>query len=303
MNDVGWVSVESAEQEAAALLVIRSSWPRLVAAEEFLAGAKMTADASSSLGIDTAYLGPIGSGLHHAALNSAVDALRTTRALLDTEGQVTFPLMGLYPLFRAALENAALAVYLLAPESRDDRLERAFREIAGDVRLREKFAAHFEDPDVGAGKRDRWHQILADMLEGRPTVGPASVQQLKPATITSIVQEADAVVQTDAASERHTYSMPLLALWQVQSGLSHGRHWATMQAHARSKPVVEADGSVSSLTFTARSSLVSVSLVRALDVLETALRLYGQRSTWWSARPEDAAEQRRGRTSGPGDVS
>jgi len=40
------------------------------------------------------------------------------------------------------------------------------------------------------------------------TCRPRAVKQLKP-TITAIEQQADAVVQTDPESERHTYSMSL----------------------------------------------------------------------------------------------
>lgn len=55
----------------------------------------------------------------------AGDALGTARTLLDHDGSIRVPFIGLYPIVRTAIEASALATWLLVPDDRTTRLERS----------------------------------------------------------------------------------------------------------------------------------------------------------------------------------
>lgn len=283
-----WVSEESPEQEATALALLEVAWRRLDDIDTYLSGPTMKIDPGSSLALDARHLGPYrGGGLYRSALNSSFDALRTVRLILDREDR-TYPMSGLYPLLRAGLENAALAAYLLGPKERDERLLRAWNEIAGEVRLQHKFSSHF-DIERADTRRERWRTEINELLRSRPSV-ERTATQLRQEQISAVVDEADAIVRSDPASVRLQHAMPLLAIWQLLSGLSHGRHWAAFTALARSSPVPTVDDNIVTVQMTTRAGVVSMALLRAVMTLETAIHLHAQRARVWLRQPEDAEE-------------
>lgn len=283
-----WVSEETPEQEATALRLLDVAWSRLDDVERYLKSASMRIDPGSSLALDGRHLGPYrGGGLYRSALNSSFDALQTVRLLLDRDDRV-FPMSGLYPLLRSGLENAALAAYLLAPDSRDERVLRAWNEISGEVKLQHKFSAHFDQGQADR-TRDRWGEEIERMLRSRPQIEQTAIR-LRQASVTDVVAAADLIVRSDPASVRLQHAMPLLAIWQLLSGLAHGRHWAAFAALARSNPAPTVDETIVTVQMTTRAGVVSMALLRAVMTLETATHLHARRARYWLRQPEDAEE-------------
>jgi hypothetical protein len=283
-----WVDEESPEQERLGWMFIGMVWPRVDELDRLISGPYMTVELGSSLALDRTFMGPWrGGGLEVGALNAALDALKTVRLLLDRDERVV-PMTGLYPVLRAAVENASLAVYLLTPEHRDDRLRRVFREAAGEVKLQQMFALEIGATDTGA-KRKRWDQKLAAMTAARPSLGLIP-EKLSAAQTSAIVRAADAAVRSDPASKSWEHTMPLLAIWQLLSGLSHGKYRAMMTALARSDAIVSPDDDIAHVRMTTRSGMLAMTLLRAVGTLETATRVYGVRARRWSRRAEDAEE-------------
>lgn len=284
-----YLSPDTPEQDAVAFALFDVAWSHLDDIEVYLNGQDMRVDSGSSLYLDARHLGPYrGGGLHRSALSSSFDALRTVRLILDTQDRI-IPMTGLYPLLRSGLENAALATYLLAPDERDERLLRAWREIAGEVRLQHKFRAQF-DRSAADVTRTRWWRELDQMMLTRPNI-PRPSKPLQPEPITSMMSAADIHVTADPAAAHLEHAMPLLAIWQLLSGLAHGRHWAAFAALAQSDPIPTADESIVTVQMTTRPSVVAMALLRAVMTLEAATRLYGRRAKRWTRQPEDSAEE------------
>jgi hypothetical protein len=63
----------------------------------------------------------------------ASDALRTARMLLDDQGSIRVPWIGLYPVLRTVMEASALATWLLAPSERATRIERTLGTRWSDI--------------------------------------------------------------------------------------------------------------------------------------------------------------------------
>lgn len=84
----------------------------------------------SDLAADDALLGAHQtSHLIGHCLSVSQDALMTARLILldPNSGGLRVPLVGQYPVLRTSLESASLAIWLLAPDSRDERVRRSLR--------------------------------------------------------------------------------------------------------------------------------------------------------------------------------
>jgi hypothetical protein len=58
-------------------------------------------------------------------LTNAADVLATARLVLDDDGAIRVPVIGIYPLMRSALEASSLAIWLLSPDEPHIRRSRA----------------------------------------------------------------------------------------------------------------------------------------------------------------------------------
>ncbi len=112
--------------------------------------------------------------LSHAAWYGTVHAVDNLQALraLTVRGEapslqvMTYPYAA-YPMLRAAIENAAVALWLLAPSNRDVRLTRRFRLLLQDARKGDVAAALLGHE---AGTYDKRLTRLEEVIMGRPGV-------------------------------------------------------------------------------------------------------------------------------------
>lgn len=287
---MSWNDEETPEREAVASILFDSAWPKIDALEAKVLGDYMVVEPESTLAVDITFLGPWRDGLIRSAINSSFDALKTVQFLLDRNPRV-LPMTGLYPLLRSAIENASLALYLLAPTERDERLRRAIREAAGEIALQRKFTAHF-DRHGAADIAAEWRTSLTLVLAGRQNL-EINPNKVSAEAISTIISFADTVIRRDLPSPFSPGLVPLLALWQLLSGLSHGKQWALLTALARSNAVVEASGHVAHVRLTTKPQTVAVILHKAIETLEVSLQYYGRRARKWSNHPEDSAEVNR----------
>ncbi|HTL41781.1 MAG TPA: hypothetical protein VL294_09930 [Pseudolysinimonas sp.] len=262
--------------------------PRIEEATEKLRGPYTTViEPRSSLRLDDRFLGTWrGASLAQGAMGAAVDALQTLKFVAIENG--VMPMTALYPLLRAVLESAALAIYLLSPPSRDERLRRSYLVAADDARLR----SVYETERGSTSATEKLEEVRAEIREligARGTPGEPPAFRFARVEYSDLVAKASAVLDADTAV-RIESEMSLLALWQLLSGLSHAKQWAMIEVLERSEAVVnEADASAH-VRLTTSPAVIAVFLERALQAIECALRLWGRRSHAWTAEPEDVSE-------------
>ena len=281
---------QPAELEKIGWKLIQDEFPKFDELESKLSGEYMVIEPRSSLDLDDQYLGQYRMGtLHRSALGAAVDSLNTIRAIIRDAG--VLPMTGLYPLIRAAIENSSLAIHLIAPESRDVRLRRAYRAMAEEVDKQVRFLITMGQSEDAAKRRIRRTSEISALIEMRPTLGPPAALLKVKETHTEIVALADAAIRRDPAVTSPE-SLPLLAIWQLLSGMSHAKQWAMVAALERSGAIVDTDRRGAQIKMTSSSFFVGSILKRATESVEVALRYYGQRSKAAWALPEDAEEPR-----------
>lgn len=153
-----------------------------------------------------------------SSLSIAVDCLRCASALILSgsggEARITLWTYGPSVLLRAALENAAWAIWQVGPADRDERLRRRLRSILSSERHRaEVIALKGEPVDV---ERIAGIQAIADRLQ---------LGALKAVPSKAVVVYAD---------QRRGTSRQVEGLWRALSGVAHGDTWAI-----HSVPVVD----------------------------------------------------------------
>jgi hypothetical protein len=207
----------------------------------------------------------------HAAWNGivhSVDHLHSLRLLLDRTGVLT--LYAPFTLVRSAMDNAATAVWLLAPSKRSERLRRRLKLARREVRE--------------AGEAYRLFEELgeADTLKGRRTPQERLDQirtladQLK-LPVDDILGNLGYEKIIRAAGEAIDLGGDLSALeWRLCSGFTHGQYWASFSLLDRQVFATQAPG-VLNVRLTNDIEKVMLLLQFPFILTLRALQLYEQR--------------------------
>ena len=166
-----------------------------------------------------------------------------------------------FTLARAAIETASSATWLLAPPDHRERVIRALRHAARDARDGAQAAT-----DAGAPQPRPLEARIAEMEELAAAVGHRG--QLKSPSSTECVKAAEAAVES---------VFPVLLIWRLCSGFAHGRTWATL-AWLEQEIHDSTDTDVRLKVTNSLDRVLMVTLT-AVEVLDRALRLYGERNT------------------------
>ncbi len=195
------------------------------------------------------------------ALISAVDHFEALRLLVQDAG--VMPARAPFTLLRAALENASVAVWLLAPDDRKLRVLRLLRLIWTD----------------GEDNVLAWESIEAQPSWSREE-RKTNLQEMARAADLSLEQVSQVATQLrwttivkgagDGALEL-TGERALLA-WRVSSGIAHARPWAALSILDRVEPPVP-DGDIVRLKLKASERWVTVVASIALQMLAEGWRL------------------------------
>ena len=200
------------------------------------------------------------------ALVSAVDHMDALRTLVQNARVVHA--RAPYTLLRGALENAAAAVWLLAPKNRTERILRRLRWQMEDAHNGVKAAGLINVPT--ALSRDEWKSKLADVARacGVPeeTAGKAVNE---PARFGTIVKEAGDAVQGLGNAQFY---------WMVTSGIAHAQTWAVLSALERVEVPGAPAGSVG-LKLSASENLLLVTWMASARMVREGWRLLDERST------------------------
>lgn len=160
------------------------------------------------------------SSLARLGLIGAVDHLFSIAALL--RGDV-LPARAIFTLARGALENASVAVWLLSPNTRAERLKRAILWHAMNIKFREKaLDLATDDPQHAAARQAEVQKQRATLLDfaDKAGLGPADKNGISNPRVSyeGIVKAASHAVPMNIGSAE--------LVWNMCSGMSHGQEWA-----------------------------------------------------------------------------
>lgn len=199
-----------------------------------------------------------------ASMTAAVDHLHALKVLVR-DARVLHGLAS-YSLARGALENLSLAFWVLHPESRDLRIERALRWWAQNFKDAEKALAprgiHDSDAEPKLAK-------LEAVAQTRPAISVHHKTGIRAGH-----SSTEAVKYADEHAQR---AREVLFLWQLCSGFAHGRAWARLGVSKREQRPGTKPGTVQ-LKLTADESVVLWAATASLHLLGDLLRLYDQRA-------------------------
>jgi len=205
-----------------------------------------------------------------SAVQVAVDHACALRRLVEGcdachPQQMTFLLNSYYTLVRGALENAARAVWLLAPGSRPERILRRLRLQADNVVNSDQAASAMGSsmPQSRAVRLGRVREIAA-------RAGVNADQAVQRPGSKEVVQAAGHYIGGDDAANH------IETLWRACSGAAHGDVWAGLSLHDRE--VVAATGNVATTRFTVATHLFTTFLTEAFAVIDVAHGLFDYRN-------------------------
>lgn len=220
--------------------------------------------------------------LSHAVVEvliSAADHLETVR--LVVQEQHVLPARGVFTLLRAALENAAVAVWLLTPTSREDRVFRLLRwEWAGaqdEASALELMAGMTDDPvrsaEIGRNAVDgrvKQKGMLQDLARARGW-GADRLSQVcaNPKGFGEIVWEAGEAAQ-GLTGDRAKW------VWTICSGLAHSRRWAVL-GFLKREVTPGANDDLKNLKISADEERLAVMANGAALMMAEAWRLFDER--------------------------
>lgn len=207
----------------------------------------------------------------HHALVVAVDHLQALAALMggverDGRREVLVNTHPPFTLLRAALENAARAVWLLGPTLRHERVHRCLRMHLADLK---GVKAKAELMGEVLSDYERRHDRIMNLLRsaGMPSTALSNAK-LKMPRYSEIVREAGDL--TPIGGDRAEL------MWSACSALAHGDLTATLGLLDRE--IVATEGAVSWAKFTGPVKMAWYITTMALDMTDAAFTLYSKRA-------------------------
>jgi len=168
-------------------------------------------------------------------------------------------------LARAAMECASLAIWVLEPDDRSERILRTLRSSTRDLIDADRAymtAGIVRDPDH--------RQRLARVASIAGDVGVDERAAVKAVISTEVVTAADVFLRSAGGTG-------VLPMWQLTSGYAHGRQWASMAFGKREMRDTD-DPDVVRLTFTFDYERLLAITAPACEAIVGAIDLYDWRA-------------------------
>jgi hypothetical protein len=265
-------------QEAEALLVpMLAEIDRLV---ELSNQGYFKVDDDSSLGLDNRVLRPLTlSSSAQMGIVSAIDHLRTV-AIIVRAGSL--PYVALFSLLRSAIETSSVAIYLLEHDARAVRARRLLVAEYQEIADRVNSQANMGEPPVD---RPAAEALIRRSLAGFPAAGSWADVTKTTTPITTKVKAASALVEAFKQAGRPATA--IVGMWQVFSGATHARGYAIQTVLERTEVGYDPETGIVDVLFTTGARSLLGSLKITVDVVETALHLYGKRARSITNQLED----------------
>lgn len=237
-------------------------------------------ESESSLGLDDQVLRPLRmSSSAQMGIVSALDHLRTV-AIVVRAGSL--PYVALFSLLRSAIETSSVAIYLLEMDSRVVRAQRLLAAEYQEIRDRENSQSSLGQPPID---REAAEKLLQAALRGYPAAWSWVDVTKSRTSITTKVTAASAQVEGFKRAGRNATA--IAGLWQLFSGVTHARSYAVQTVLDREEVGFDPETGVVDIHFTTGVRSLTGSLLITLDVVETAIHMYGKRAREFTNQPED----------------
>ncbi len=214
----------------------------------------------SSLAGDDAAADPYQvSHVFRLCLTAAVDHLHAAKVLIVDQHVIHVAAPA--SLARGALENLAAAFWVLHPGTRDERVTRALRWHAQNMKDANAAAAGLNLPG---------HKALEDKLQQLD--GVAAKRSLD----TKAVRRGYSSTAVMRYAEEHAPDLPLGVVmpWRICSGFAHGRPWALLGVSDRLVQAHADRGNVVGVRLTSNLSKALYPNLAAFHLMEELLRLH-----------------------------
>ncbi|WP_337825363.1 hypothetical protein [Pseudonocardia sp. UM4_GMWB1] len=208
-------------------------------------------EAGSSLAGDDAATDPYQmSHSAHLAMASAVDHLNALQSLVRG-AQAVHPYAS-FTILRAAIENASVPLWLLAPAGRQERVLRRLRLQWGDAQDFHNVTGGA--PDDLASRKAKLQEVGREAGLSQDAIATIAARPVAYSTIVQIAGEANPDLTGDMA----------LFCWRSCSGMAHAKPWATLSV-LEQEQIGEVAAGVLDLRVTASdSNLVTMALAGML---------------------------------------
>lgn len=237
---------------------------------------------TSTLAVDDAAIYPLKvSSAPRLALISAIDHLQTVATLVRSG---TLPMVTLVTILRSAIETGCAATYYLAPPDRVTRVTRAIQDYATQISDRTKAMSDFghpltqEDVDAARALGQRAVSFYTD-------AGDFSALSRRGPTITDKITAASPIVEAHTRRDRTDFQ--IRGLWRAFSGMTHGREYAAQIILDREELGYDDETGTVTVNMTFGAQSLAGTLAVVLDVIRTAVWLYGTRSSEFTNHLED----------------
>lgn len=226
----------------------------------------------SALAGDDRKTGPFKSSYYaYFQITVAIQCLRSLRALLvtkETENHVELAAgpYGPYALVRNSLDCAAMAIWLLAPANRLERVRRRLLVEANEAHNAKQARATLGLPfeDVMGRRRSRTEEIAdAAGIEG------FSDSKARLPTMTEIL--------TEVGAREDSHDLHPLGTWQLASGMAHGKQWASLALNELKEEERLPDESAGRYRITISFTNLSLVLANTVCLIGVAVSLYEDR--------------------------
>ena len=196
-------------------------------------------------------------------LGTALDHLHGLQVSVEGSGGSILA-MSSFTLIRSTFEAAGTGLWILQPESRDERLLRSRRITRDNRRQVHVMKTELGQPDPGF---DRMGARLQQQIDARPALAGQSLNKLD-----SVTSRLGAV-----ATMVPCLPVPPLTLWRMASGIAHGNTHMIIAVLEREQIKLPDEGST---PYNVTSSFVTVAMFydAALNMVEALLDLYDARN-------------------------
>ena len=171
-----------------------------------------------------------------------------------------------YPMLRAAYENACRGLWLIGGATRAERVERRLRAQLTDAVMQDAVQGLL-DPSQGK----RYNNQLEKLKPIAQPLGISNGRLKSSVSYKEVVRGAAVALDLDPDQSE--------AIWRCLSGLTHGDFWAMLTVLEREEFAVSPDGNVVTFRTTSPTTAVGSFLKIAAATTENALQLFEARAT------------------------
>ncbi|WP_010204455.1 hypothetical protein [Salinibacterium sp. PAMC 21357] len=257
-----WPAPELPTEAQAGLQLLQRGFRTREALEDRVDALTVTFGSALAADRDTAPYNAVPDMVQNA-LNNALDHLHALQVSVAESGGKLLA-MSSFTLIRSAYEALGTGLWILQPESSDQRLLRS-RQLLRSNRLQ------LQNMQYESGKSDpgfeRVEATLQRQLDSLPSLANPSVKKLSSVTI-RLREIADLVPEL---------KVPPLILWQKASGIAHNNTYM-MTAVLEKEKIELPDGSPNAYRVSSSFGMVAFYYDSALKMLEALLGLYDQRN-------------------------